>query len=121
MFACVCVFVCVCVQVYVGVFMAFLSLRFPSVVFFSFFFSFLLSITSSKNPYRRPLGEFQSHFVYRRLDGGLDDRVSGGEQQVAAGEGRRRAGGNGGRSSCENPHRLADQSGRKESEKTNKK
>lgn len=83
----------------------FLSLRFPPPFL-------LLSITSGKNPYRRPLGEFQSHFVYGGLDGRLDDSVGGGKQDAAAGGGRSwRAGGNGGRSSSENPHRLADQSG----------
>lgn len=71
---------------------------------------FLLSITSCKNPYRRPFGEFQSHFVFRGLDGGLDDGVGGGVEEATGGGGRRWAGGEGGRSSSENPHRLADQS-----------
>lgn len=97
----VCVYVCV-----VGVYGFFVIEVCPSF--------FLLSITSSKNPYRRPFSEFQSHFVYGGLDGGLDDGVGGGEQEVAGGGGsRRREGGDSRRSSSENPHRVADQSGRK--------
>lgn len=76
---------------------------------------------SSKNPYRRPLSEFQSHFVYAGQDGGLDDVVGGGDKGAAGGGrggrggGRRRRrrmreGGAGGRSSSDNPHRLADRS-----------
>lgn len=42
-----------------------------------------------------------------RLDGRLVDGVRGGERQAEVGGGRS-AGGDGGRSSCKNPHRLAD-------------
>lgn len=102
-----CVWVCVCVSGLVSacvvwIFMASLSLR--------LFLFFLLSITSSKNPYR-PFGEFQSHFAYRGQDGGLDDGLGCGDKGAAGGGGRRRrAGSRGGWSYSENPHRLADQS-----------
>lgn len=97
---CGCVWVCVCVVGVYGFFVIEVCASF-----------FLLSITSSKNPYRRPFSEFQSHFLDGGLDGGLDDGVGGGDQKVAGGGGRRRREcGDGRRSSSENPHRMADQS-----------
>lgn len=92
--------VCTCVCMYVCLYGFFVIEAEPSLI--------LLSITSSKNPYRQPFGEFQSHFGYRA---GLDVRMGGGKIEAkGGGGGGRRAGSADGWSSSDNPHRLADQS-----------